>query len=56
MRKEMKLKDVLPLTVGPVDVVTSRGTYEMEYIAGEVFGVTVLHPKALTMMSICGII
>ena len=39
MRKKMKLKDVLPLTVGPVDVVTSRGTYEMEYIAGEVFGV-----------------
>ena len=56
MRKKMKLKDILSRTEGPVDVVTSRGTYEMEYIAGEVFGVTVLHPKALTMMSICGII
>lgn len=47
MRKEMKLKDVLPLTVGPVDVVTSRGTYEMEYIAGEVFGDTTKFKEAL---------
>lgn len=47
MRKEMKLKDVLPLTVGPVDVVTLRGTYEMEYIAGEVFGDTTGFKEAL---------
>lgn len=55
MRKDMKLKDILPHTVGPISVITSRGTYKMEYISEETFRYATEFQKALldtTVLSI----